>query len=169
MKKSCTPKTLSRKFDPTTLATIYVAIITLLSGVSVAALNNADKLWASHQTKDQSQEIITLQDHRYEDVAKALDMRVKEAQEDVTASPDQKRLVQDVSYLQSNANTKAVVAKKHDEFKAAIRIGDYFTANLIKTDINRYLGDDDRGFKQLNPDKSMLPLVYCVVRVDSDL
>jgi hypothetical protein len=149
MPKNRKTKTASpRKLDPTK-ATVYVAVITLLSAAIVACIANIDKLRASPQSKSQVEEIIAFQEHQYDEVVAALDASVSEAQEEETKLPaprKAKTTAQLRHYIAQNRETKVTVAAKHAEFKAAMKRGDYFKANIVKTEVNDVLGREQERY-----------------------
>jgi hypothetical protein len=162
----------SKKLDPTK-ATIYIAVVTLLGGIIVAAISNVDKLRASPQPqpKSQAEEIIAFQDHQYNEISGVLDERVSQAQAEETelTTPQQaKRALETEGYIKSNRDNKIAVAQKHAEFKAAVRFGDMFGANIIKTDVNALLEKEQERYLRrpgiLRGSKTSLTMPsYCVV------
>jgi hypothetical protein len=138
-KKNLTPK--PQKLDPGT-ATIYVAVITMLSAVTVAAFTNADKLWPHPQPSSQSADIITVQDNKKNAIMKALEERGQQALQQKAASPTNESDAQVGAYMKSNADTRVMLEKSHGEFVGAVKRGDFFKANAIKTEINDNLAKD---------------------------
>jgi hypothetical protein len=138
-KKTVTPQ--RRNFDPAK-ATIYVAIITMLSAVTVAAFTNADKLWPHPQPSSQAADIITIQDSKKNAVMKALEERGEQALQQKAASPTPAGDAQVDAYMKSNAETRVMLEKSHGEFIDAVKRGDFFKANAMKTEINDNLVKD---------------------------
>jgi hypothetical protein len=78
-----------------------------------------------------------------------LDGRARQAQEEEKklSDPNQTKRAEEVkSYITENSNTKVVLAKKHEEFKTAVKSGDYFKANAIKTDVHSLLGKEQERY-----------------------
>lgn len=131
----------SKKLDPAK-ATIYVAAITLLGGIIVASISNVDKFRVVTPPNTQGEAIITFQEHKYNEISEALEGRARQAREEeknLTAPRKGEGTAAVKRYIKANSDTKIAVARKHEEFKAAIRSGDHFKANVIKTEINALL------------------------------
>lgn len=90
-------------------------------------------------------EIIAFHDHKYGEITKALEGWASQVQEEEmkVATPRQaRRAVQVKRYVKDNGDTKVALAQKHAEFKGAVKSGDYFKANVIKTEVNVLLGKE---------------------------
>lgn len=149
MAKARKPKSAaSNKLDPSK-ATIYVALVTLLGAITAAAISNVDKFRVIALPDVQAEEIIAFQEYKYAEVSEVLDERVSEAQAEETklAAPKHaKRAAQIRRYIKDSRDTKVAVAQKHTEFKAAIKGGDYFKANVLKTEVNELLGKEQERY-----------------------
>src|SRR5215216_5665840 len=128
----------SKKLDPAK-ATIYGAIVALLSAVIVASISNVDKFRAAPPSNAQAEGIITFQDYQYNQVLGALDERAKLAEQERVAAPDSEKTELIDDYLKSNSDTKVAVTAKHNEFKDAISKGDHHKAQILKTEVNGIL------------------------------
>jgi hypothetical protein len=145
-KKNITPK--PRKLDPVK-GTIYVAVISLVSAITVAAFTNSDRIWPHPQPTSQAEEIVAFQDHQRSEIMEALEEREQQALQANVTSPAQESAAQVDTYLKSNADTRVMLEKRHGEFKESVKRGDMFKANVIKTEVNEQLAKDTKAYTKI--------------------
>lgn len=156
-KATPTPQKLS-----TAKVALYGSILSLVGAVAVAAISNFDKF--SLQPKLQTEEIIAFQDHQYDEALAELESRKGAVEKEKAAATSQERIAQLDAYLNNNAETRLRLANKHNKFKAAIEKRDYFTANIIKTDVNGYLSADSQAYfrAHVKEDAQRPHIAYCI-------
>lgn len=158
MAKTRKPKGASpKKLDPAK-ATIYVAVVTLLGAVIVAAISNVDKFRASPQPqpKSQAEEIIAFQEHKYTEISEVLEERASQAREEEKKLTTPKKARRATAtrratairqYIKDNYDTQLALAQKHGEFVKVVRFNDLFKANVIKTEVNTLLGKERESYQ----------------------
>lgn len=156
------PKDSPGKIDPSR-ASIYVALIGLVSAVAVAIISNpgkdvgkAESPPASHA--DQAEKIISSQRQRLELVKESLDRRAEQAEQLVADLPEPEKRPDEAArrkaadaarYLKTNGDTKAAVTKMHGDAEKVLREGNFSAFNDIRTEVNERLREDGRAFSGL--------------------